>query len=232
MQLVDFHYPLVLLKSMYDIDLQEEDYEELALSCYEQIGNKRTRIYKYIGNIDCDNTLELPCNCYEDNIEAVLFPREDWNRTTNKHNNGDLSSNWVEEYIEAYKRNTNILYGHGHFAKYQYWDHALHFEDAAGMPVLVIYHGDILDDNGLPELTNDEAIAIADFCAYWTLFKRSIRTNNPNIMQMAREIEGKMNRHMDSARVPAHINQNDMNEILDAKTSWHRHMYNKSTKRQ
>ena len=52
------------------------------------------------------------------------------------------------------------------------------------MPVLVIYHGEILDDNGLPELTNDEAIAIADYCAYWTLFKRSISTNNPNIINL------------------------------------------------
>ena len=232
MQLVDFHYPLVLLQQMYGIELTEEDYEELALVCFETIGNKRTRVYKYIGNIDCNNTLPLPCNCYEDDIEAVLFPGEDWNRTTNKDSFGDLNSHWTEEYIEAFKHNTNILYGHGHFAKFQYWDHALHFEDSAGMPVLVIYHGEILDDNGLPELTNDEAIAIADYCAYWTLFKRSISTNNPNIMKMAQEIEDKLNKHLDAARVPSHINQNEMNEILDAKVSWHRHSYNKSTKRQ
>ena len=82
------------------------------------IGNKRTRVYKYIGNIDCNNTLPLPCNCYEDDIEAVLFPGEDWNRTTNKDSFGDLNSHWTEEYIEAFKHNTNILYGHGHFAKF------------------------------------------------------------------------------------------------------------------
>jgi hypothetical protein len=53
------------------------------------------------------------------------------------------------------------------------------------MPVLVIYHGELLDNDGLPELTQDEALVIADYCAYWTLFKRSISTNNPNIMTMA-----------------------------------------------
>ena len=103
---------------MYGIELTEEDYEELALICFETIGNKRTRVYKYVGNIDCNNTLPLPCNCYEDDIEAVLFPGEDWNRTTNKDSFGDLNSHWTEEYIEAFKHNTNILYGHGHFAKF------------------------------------------------------------------------------------------------------------------
>ena len=59
---------------MYGIELTEEDYEELALVCFETIGNKRTRVYKYIGNIDCNNTLSLPCNCYEDDskIPALL----------------------------------------------------------------------------------------------------------------------------------------------------------------
>jgi hypothetical protein len=34
----------------------------------------------------------------------------------------------------------------------------------------------------------------------------------------------------DAARVPSSISMNEMNEILDAKTSWNRKIYNKSYK--
>ena len=34
----------------------------------------------------------------------------------------------------------------------------------------------------------------------------------------------------DAARIPYHISQNEMNEILDAKTSWNRKVYGKSLK--
>ena len=37
-------------------------------------------------------------------------------------------------------------------------------------------------------------------------------------------------KYCDSARVPLYINQNEMNEILDSKSSWNRKIYNKSYK--
>lgn len=215
---------------MYGIEMEEEDYEEQAIVCYKLIGNRRTRVYKFIGVIDCDNKINLPCNCDEDSIEAVLLPGEDWNSTDNLHNFGDYNSMWVESYIELYKHNRGALYGQGHFARYEYYNNALHFDGMQGTPVLIIYHGELLDDDGFPQLTQAEAIAIADYCAYWVKFKEGFVTNNANIINMANLLEAKYIKHIDAARVPDHLNQNQMNEILEVKTSWDRHMHSKSTK--
>ena len=43
-------------------------------------------------------------------------------------------------------------------------------------------------------------------------------------------LEAKWNRLCDAARVPEYLNQNEMNEILDAKHSWDRKIFNKSYK--
>jgi hypothetical protein len=43
----DFHYGLSLLETMYGINLQEEDYEEIALVGWNLIGNKRSKLYRY-----------------------------------------------------------------------------------------------------------------------------------------------------------------------------------------
>lgn len=43
-------------------------------------------------------------------------------------------------------------------------------------------------------------------------------------------LESRWYKLCDAARVPEHISQNEMNKILDAKTSWNRKIFNKSYK--
>ena len=50
------------------------------------------------------------------------------------------------------------------------------------------------------------------------------------IVQMAQALEIKWNRQCDAARVPDSISQNEMNEILDAKSNWNRKIYGKTYK--
>jgi hypothetical protein len=42
-----------------------------------------------------------------------------------------------------------------------------------------------MDDDGLPEITVEEATAIAAFCAYTMKFKEALRTNNKSIAEAA-----------------------------------------------
>jgi len=46
-----------------------------------------------------------------------------------------------------------------------------------------------LDDNGLPELTDKEALAIATYCAYVTKYKEGIATNNATIISVANTLK-------------------------------------------
>lgn len=225
----DFHYGMSLCQTLYGIDLKEEDYEEIALVAWGLIGNKRTRAYRYkICMNDCsDNTIELPCNA--DILEAVTTGWEDWGNVTNTTSNGDFYSGATEQYIEHRKSFHDPLYQSGKFIKYERVGDTLYLDRNYGQ-VNILYRGIVLDDNGLPELTDKEALAIATYCAYITKYKEALMTNNTNIMQMANTLKQQWNVQCDHARTPEYINQNEMDQILDAKTNWNRKVHSKSWK--
>ena len=221
----NFKYGLTLANSLYDLDMNVDDYEELALIAWNFIGNKRCRLYKFTTNINCkDKSIQLPCNA--DIVEAVTYGFEDWKYTTNDTVNGDINSAFVESYIESRKLFSHPLYMHGKYAHYERVGDTLYFDKDYGK-VNILYKGIIVDDEGLPEITDKEAMAIATYCAYTKKFKEGIKTNNPTIIQLSQVLKHKWNKFVDAARVPEYLNQNDMNEILDIGTRYDRKIYNK-----
>lgn len=222
----NFMYAMTLSNQLYGLDINEDDWIELALIAWDFIGNKRCRLYRYTAKIDCETkSIKLPCNA--DIIEAVTYSFEDWRYTTNDTPNGDLNSAFVETYIESRKMFNNPLYISGKYAHYERVGDYLYFDKDYGQ-VNILYKGVIVDDNGLPEITDKEARAIAAYCAYAEKYKEGIKTNNPQIIQMAQLLERTWNKLVDAARVDSYLNQNDMNEILEAQTSWNRKIYGKS----
>lgn len=224
----DFNYASVLAHSLYGIELDETDFEELALTAYRMIGNKRMKLYRYVANIDCkDLTVKLPCNC--DEIEAITYFFEDYNYVTPTKDGGDADSFNTEHYIEAMKVFPGKLYSSGRYVKFERVGDTLYFDRNYGK-VSILYKGEQLSDDGLPSLTEKEANACAAFVAFATLRKQGIIARNQNLLQMAEGIRADWLRYCDAARVDEHISQNEMNEILDAKSSWDRKIYNKSYK--
>lgn len=213
---------------LYDLELSPEEFEEIGLIAWGKIGNKQTKLYRYRSDIDCETlTVELPCNC--DEIEAVTYDFEDWRYVTNDTVNGDYQSQFIENYIEGRKLYTNPFYISGKFAKYERVGDTLYFDKDYGH-VNILYKGIILDDDGLPYVNDKEKDAIACYLAYTKRFKEGWKTHNQNMIQEAQLLEQRWFRLCDAARVPQHISQNEMNEILDAKTSWNRKIFNKSWK--
>lgn len=232
----NFHYIVVLLDMLYGIEMDDEDIEELGLIAWGLIGNRNTRLYRFSTNIDpTDNSITLPCNAIygESNqtgglIEAVTANYEDWNRTTNYSSYGDINSLFTEHLIEANKIYTDSFYIPGKLLKYKQVGDKLYFTRNYGR-VNILYKGIAADDDGLPILSDKEANAIATYIAYVTKYKEGLRTNNPNIINLASSLEQKWLKQCDQARVK-YLNQNDMNNILDVKSSWNRHKYGFSTK--
>lgn len=228
-KLQNFHYAMYLANSMYGITMLPEDFEEIGLIAYNLIGNKKARLYRAELDIDKKtNTVTLPCNC--DRLEAVTYQFEDWNYVTNQDPEGDYASLFTEAYIESRKGYRNPLYLSGKFAKFERVGDTLYLDQYYNGKIWILYFGEILDDEGLPQLTDKEAIAIATYCAYVTKYKEGIQTNNGNIIQMATVLKADWNRQCDAARVVDYFTQNDMDNILDAKTSWNRKIYGKSYK--
>ena len=224
----NFHQALFHSNLLYGVEMNDNEFEEVGLIAWNFIGNKQTRLYKTSSQIETpDNIVQLPCNC--DIVEAVTYDFEDWDYTTSLNVNGDLNSRFAEQYIESRKTFKNPLYISGKYAKYERSGDILYFNKNYGK-VNILYRGVILDEDGLPLINDKESIAIATFIAWRKKYKEGLMTNNGNIIKAAQLLQQDWLKYCDAARVPEYINQNEMNEILEAKTSWNRKIFNKSYK--
>lgn len=221
MELNNFHYVAVLLDQLYGIEMEDEDLEELGLIAWELIGNKNTRLYTYQICPDSDNSIKLPCNA--SSIESVTTSYEDWNRVTNFSENGDQKTSFIENHIEAEKVYTSPYYISGKLVPFKQVGDTIYFNRNYGA-INILYKGILMDEEGLPKLTNKEAVAISTYIAYTQKYKEGLKTNNGNIINLATNLYGIWLKQCDQARV-TEINQNDMNQILDVKTSWDRKSY-------
>lgn len=199
--------------------------EEMGLLAWESIGNKVRKLYKYTTNIDpIDNSITLPCNALDINgdscVELVTTLHEEWNTVTNKTDLGDLSTAEAEQFIEASKIYQGPYYLPGKVLKYEQVKEKLYFKRNYGR-VNVLYKGVIFDDDGLPEITDKEAVAIATYIAYVINFKEGLKTNNGDKIKLSQILEAKWNKQCDQARVKQ-LSQNDFNQILEVSSSWDR----------
>ena len=221
MELNNFHYIAVLLDQLYGIEMEDEDLEEIGLIAWEYIGNKNTRLYSYRACPDSENSIKLPCNVSA--IESVTTSYEDWSRVTNFSENGDQKTSFIENHIEAEKVYTSPYYISGKLVPFKQVGDTIYFNRNYGA-INILYKGILMDEEGLPKLTNKEAVAISTYIAYTQKYKEGLKTNNGNIINLATNLYGIWLKQCDQARV-TEINQNDMNQILDVKTSWDRKSY-------
>ena len=221
---MNFRYALTLAQTLYDVEGDSDNLIDIGLVAHNFIGNKFTQLHKEILDVNCeDGSIQLPCGV--DIIEAVTYcGMEDWNYTDNIKPNGDISSLYTENYIESRKAFLDPHYISGKYVKYRKVGDKLYVNKGLGK-VQVLYHSLILDEDGLPAINDKEAIAIAEYIAYVTKYKEAIRTNNQNVLRMAQELKQQWLFHCDAARVPEHVSQNEMDQILDALTaaSWKTH---------
>ena len=210
---------------MYGIEMEDADMEEYGLIAWEQIGNKNRRMYKYSTNIDpIDNSITLPCNALDINgdscVELVTASYEDWNSVSNTFDYGDINSSYTEYYIEASKLYQGPYYMPGKVLKYEQVNDKLYFTHNYGR-INVLYKGILFDNDGLPELSDKEALAIATFIAYTVKFKEGLKTNNGDIIKLSQNLYAQWLKQCDQARVKQ-LSQNDIDAILEVGTSWDR----------
>ena len=225
---MDIHYAQYLANELYGVEMPEDKFEELALIALNHIGNKNCRTYRFFGQVDEDTlSLELPCNFVA--LISVCSAFEDWEHVTNKHWFGDPETSLIEQYIESTKMFKDPLYQPGKFLKYERVGNTLYFDKPYHF-VGILYKGEVVNDDGLPEINDKEANAIAAYVAYTLKFKEGVQTMNANVVQMAAVLKQMWDIKCDQARSPEYISHNEMDEILDAKSNWNRKRYHKSYK--
>lgn len=228
----DFNAIYAMANDLYEIKINNPaTFEEIALIGFDRIGNKRLRTYHAVLDVKQDEDgwySELPCNC--DYIEAVTLEwGENWQYTSNKYLEGDWNSMYNENYIESRKVNKGILYEPGIFAKYEKVGDTIYFKTPY-KKVHLLYRGQLLDENGLPQVTDKEVVAIATFVAMTQTKKEAWKLKDAKLLQFAESLEREWHRLCSNARVPEHISQNEMDRILDANTSFNRKTHNWSFK--
>lgn len=225
----EFNSIFELLDLQYGLEIDEDDAIDVGLIAWNKIGNRNYRLYRFRGMVDPHtHEVKLPCNCDEDAIEAVTYDFEDWQYTDNLKNYGSLESNFIEHYIEMHKKFNDSFYLPGKYVKYDKGPGVIYVYSPIPF-VNILYKGWLVDDDGLPYLSKKEKEAIACYIAYTEKFKNGLRSNNHQTLQVAQLLEERWLKLCDSARVTK-LNQNNMNEILEAKSSWNRKMYGKSYK--
>lgn len=222
----NFHYIAVLLDQLYGIEMDDENLEELGLIAWNKIGNKDTKLYKYRDCPNSDNIIILPCNALE--IESITTSYEDWSRVTNYSEQGDQRTSFIENHIESEKIYSSPYYQSGKLIPYSQNGLTIQFSRNYG-PLNILYKGINADEEGLPYLSDNEALAIATYLAYFDKYKEGLKTNNTVSINLASSLEQKWSKQCDQARV-TQLSQNDMNEILNIRDSWNRHNYGYSYK--
>lgn len=226
-----FHTAYTQARELYGLELNPDEFESIGLTAWGKIGNKKYRLYKYqvvpTKSELNEYYVDLPCNV--DCIEAVTTNYEDYQKTTPTTLAGNNQNGWIEGYVETRKYNTGKLYVSGKFIKYREENNKIILSDRFQV-VNILYKGYVVDDDGLPYLSEKEVDAIAVFCAYTDMFKKALLTRDGASMQLAQILEQKWLKLCTQARVPDYINQNEMDEILNVATSWDRKRFGKSFK--
>ena len=209
----------------YGIELEDSDMEEYGLMAWDYIGNKNRKLYRYCTEIDpLDNSVTLPCNALDLNgdscVELVTASWEDWSSVTNTTNNGDLSTAYTEHFIEASKYFEGPYYMSGKVLHYEKIGDKLYFTHNYGK-VNILYKGILSDEDGLPEISDKEAMAIATYIAYILKFKEALRTNNGDTLKMSQILYQQWAKQCDQAKIK-YMSQSDMDAILEVGSSWDR----------
>lgn len=232
-----FYTAYTHLNEFYGITMQDDEFETMAITAWDKIGNKRVKLYKYEieplqGPVDDEGFpgeyyIDLPCNA--DIVEAVVADYEDYQKTSNAKRSSDNTNGWKEGYTESRKFNTNHLYMPGKYIKYRREGNRLYLADRFNL-VRILYKGVISDESGLPNLNEKELDAIAAFCAYSRTFKEALVTRNANTMKFAEVLKAEWLHKCTQSRVPNYMNQNELDEILNVGVSWDRKRFGRSFK--
>lgn len=226
-----FYSAIPLLQELYGIELDEDLFETYALTAWNKIGNKQTRIYRTKLHPICDSNggsyIEKPCNL--DEIEAITLNYEDAREIDSIRNYAGSTNHPIEEFIESRKIASDSLYLPGRYVHYYEQGDRIYFTEVYP-EVNVLYKGIYMDEDGLPLLNDKEVFAIATYCAYIHFFKKGLMTKDQATVQLAQILKKEWLRACDQARIAEHISQNQINDILDVMTSWDRKVYNMSYK--
>jgi len=222
-----------MMDLFYELDIQRDDFSELAYFAWKDIGNKYGSTHIYTGVVGVDNKLVIPDNV--EYIESVNYPYYFSDFLINNSifiyvNGSRILTNKDEEwntYIDGSKRDVRG----GNISYELESDNVISFPQGnfAGRKISVLYHGLLVDEDCDPLLYYKEVKAIAHWVAF-LIHKKRASGGNVIAANMLPQVVKDAEKAMAAARIPEELTQNELDQIMNVRTSMDRKVYNSNYK--
>jgi hypothetical protein len=215
-----------MLKDRWGVEMNFDLFLEWAYDAIRRIGYN-TDIVKVSAQVDEDGLATLPCDATIIKSVTTDFP---------------IYAEWGAIAIGDDEENTRIISPSGGTARdYSHDISTLHgalvdFEmvdvntlrvsqNLINSTVYVLAEARILDDEGLPMITEKQSSAVCDWCAFiYTQRNAFSGVKGMDVGYMRQQAE----MAIAGARVPVSVSDNEWDQVLDAKTSFGRKSFNRN----
>lgn len=229
-----------LMKDLFGISMNDADFIEKAYRGFRKIGNIATATHA-INSTVSDCKVQLPCNV--EFIESVstgktmLDPKNDivylyedeYLPRANTYYYADILTSPSMNKINISR---SQLHPTGQFIPYEICgkNESVKVSDTwEGQKILIIYRGQVLDEDGLPALTPKEVEAIAYYVAFIDTQKKTWM-KEPGADKLLAYIKPESEIKLAAAKIPEYVSQNFWDEVLAANTRFDRKQFGSSYK--
>ena len=230
MQKYPFYSALSLTSDLFGVEMSENQFETWGIVAYQKIGNKESLLKKVTLPVQKDNGkfyVTKPCDFSA--VEMITISMEDAQFTSSVIDYPGVYTQPIEEFIEGAKYDQHSLYMSGKMIHYTESGNKIYFNEPY-QSINLLYKSYVYDSDNLPFISEAEMVAIATYCAYCHHYKQGLMTKDHSSVQLAQMLKKDWMKACIDARNPEYLSQNEGQEILDAMTSYDRHLYNKTQK--
>lgn len=236
MPLYDFMYGKFLLKDLFDVVLNEDDYVERAYMIFRQINTLTTYTHLTEVTIPDSCIVTLPCNILQ--VEAVTLNTVnlqsldvDVNYIYYDYVHNDGFSMYVADALQKSIKNIlpNKATSHQHplgvYIPYELHGKTITVDKKwKGTQIYLMYKGLVVDHQGNPCLFRKQTEAIAYKLAFLDAQKRSFK-GDPIGRQAMMDLKPQVNRLIQAAKIPDSLSQNFLDRMLSAQTRHDRKIF-------
>ena len=225
---------LPIIKMKYGLTIDEYDYLDMAIDALRDIKHYGIQPYVTFETVDKDGYVKIPCNA--NIIEGVatsdhgIRAYQDRDTIKNKQstNGSYYTANSIRSILSWPIRSINTIDGQ---LSYKLEDDRIKVYDEfyQGLEICVAFTGYMVDDDGYPKITRKQANALAAIIAKNIIMKGAL-LGDKNKVQMLEMIGKDAARLKQAASLPENISDKELDEMMDATTTFNRKAYKRPNK--
>lgn len=231
---------IITLKTKYGLTIDEYDYIDFAVDALRDIRYYGTTEYYATCEVDEEGNIPAPCNAFS--IDAVTSLKQGLKQFGSRMEYKLLQEYGTDSFYTArkvadssdWKLGTSGLTKYddriGYISYYLIDSNLIHVgEEHAGNSIVVAFTGISVDKEGYPMITRKQANALAVYSGKYMIIKNLAR-GNAKQAQLLEFFIAESGRLMQSASLPEDITDNELEELMDAKTSFNRKSFRRPMK--